>query len=219
VQPPQTSCSCSLVALCAFWCAVNGTPSAASARDHAHLDLRPKIVESTSLWGADTPLQKYTLSAALLRAPDLFAPPQRRNLHLEVTPLLDSLLTVVRQVGIPVEPIHGAAAGRVLGVSASFRVREDLPAVTIYARQRSPELFGAFYPTRRGVSWAAVWPVRRVTLRLQGGSDSELGYFAVGGVEWRHPERPLAIGLGVPMNLRGRGGGVGGVVVFRMKFH
>jgi hypothetical protein len=58
--------------------------------------------------------------------------------------------------------------------------------------------------------------VSRYTLRLEAGEDSELGYFGIAGVQWVDPHRPLAIGIGVPMNLRNANGGVGLVLQLRM---
>ena len=53
-------------------------------------------------------------------------------------------------------------------------------------------------------------------MRLEAGEDSELGYYGIAGVQWVDPHRPLAIGIGVPINLRSADGGVGLVVQLRM---
>ncbi len=142
---------------------------------------------------------------------------RHRDLHLEITPFLNGLVDMAQRCGIPIQPIHGTAAGHLTGVTGSFKVSEDLPAISFYAREHSPELFGAFSSSRRGISWSVAWPLQQFTFRLQGGNDSELGYLAVGGVEWTHPAKPVAIGIGMPMNLHG-GGQVGGVVMLRVKF-
>ena len=68
------------------------------------------------------------------------------------------------------------------------------------------------------MTWAVTWPIAPFTLRLQGGQDSEFGNYAIGGLEWQHPTRRLAVGLGLPVNLHNARGGFGGVLQFRMQF-
>ena len=48
------------------------------------------------------------------------------------------------------------------------------------------------------------------------GEDSEFGYFAIAGAQWVHPRYPLAIGIGVPVKLRGARGPLSAVLQVRM---
>jgi len=173
--------------------------------------------EATQLLNDTIALPRYTLLAAILGPPRSVRLRTRRNLRLEITPLVDGLVDFIREAGVPVKPIRSSSAERPLGISASFKMGEDMPAISFYARDCSPELFGAFYPVRSGVTWAVMLPVQRFTLRLQGGNDSEFGYFAIAGVEWRHRARPLAAGIGFPINLRNAAGDIGVVFQLRMK--
>jgi hypothetical protein len=134
--------------------------------------------------------------------------------RLDLSPLLIGITQFLRDRGIPLQTEHDREGDDAIGVSASFSVRRDLPSVRFEAGD-PVESFGAFYA--EGFRCAFVWPARVVSLRLEAGEDSELGYFAVAGTQWAHPKRPLALGLGIPMNLRDAEGDVGLILQFRMK--
>ncbi len=216
--PPQPKRSCSwFLCLLAAFCTLGERPAAAGDTLSGPPELRLAIRESALLFGDTSRVPNETLLMAILASSRFTGRPRPRHLRLEVTPFLDELMNLAREAGVPVRKVEDSSAKHLLGISTSFKMHEDLPAVTLYARDSSPELFGAFYPVRRGVTWAVIWPLQRVTIRLQGGDDSEFGNFAIAGVEWRHPARPVAAGIGVPMSLRNARGDVGVIFQFRMK--
>src|SRR5512139_799661 len=108
-------------------------------------------------------------------------PPKRYRLN--VAPLFDDFVSLVRDAGIPLKAVHDPRNARRLGVSASFNLGEGLPALTVHAGKAVPELFGAF-SAGHSFSWGAVWPIHQFTLRLEGGNHSEFGYFAIAGAQW-----------------------------------
>ena len=218
MHAPRTSCCWSLVVAGVLCSSLERSPAAASDSIRTGPELFLGHEESLHPVEPATGDRWYSLLSVMPATSDATDGPRRRDLRLEMTPLVDGIIDAVRQSGIPIQPIHGASAAHLIGVSVSFKVSEDLPAISFYARERSPELFGAFYPARRGVSWSLVWPVRQFSFRLQGGNDSEFDYLAIAGIEWSHRIKPLAIGVGMPMmNLHGAGH-VGGVVLLRLKF-
>jgi hypothetical protein len=135
---------------------------------------------------------------------------------LDLSPMLVGFTQFLRQHGIPLRTEHDHRSNDAIGVSASFSIRRDLPAVRFEAGDPI-ESFGAFYA--QGFRCAFVWPVRNLSLRLEAGEDSELGYFAVAGTQWEHRKRPLALGFGIPMNLRDARGDVGLILQLRMKLN
>ncbi len=100
---------------------------------------------------------------------------------------------------------------------AAFSVGRDVPAVSFHLGDRPVEPLGAFYSAERGFRCALVWPIERFTLRLEGGEDSEFGYYGIAGVQWVDRKRRLAIGAGVPMNLRDAEGDVGLILQIRLR--
>lgn len=138
--------------------------------------------------------------------------------HLDVAPLFDDFVALVRDAGVPLRAVQDPRSERRLGVSASFHLGEGLPALAFHVGQSVPDLFGAF-SAAHSFSWGAIWPVHQFTLRLEGGSHSEFGYFAIAGAQWSAASRPLAIGIGVPIALRNANGRTGVLVQLRMKFH
>lgn len=141
---------------------------------------------------------------------------ERRKSGLDLSPILIGFTQFLRDHGIPLRTEHDRKGDDAIGVSASFSLRRDLPAIRFEAGD-PVDSFGAFYA--EGFRCAFVWPVRAFSLRLEAGEDSDLGYFAVAGTQWTHPERPLAFGIGIPMNLRDAEGAVGLVAQFRMKLN
>lgn len=143
--------------------------------------------------------------------------PSNNKFHLDVAPLFDDFVALVRDAGIPLQAVHDPRNAHRLGVSASFNLGEGLPRLAFHIGESVPELYGAF-STGRSFSWGAIWPMHQFTLRLEGGSHSEFGYFAIAGAQWSAASRPLAIGIGVPLALRNANGQTGVLVQFRMKF-
>ena len=139
--------------------------------------------------------------------------------HIDLSPAVDEIFGFLHRHGVPLQEQLDEHGKGPIGVYADFHVSPDAPPVKFHLGDRSPEPIGAFYSSHHGFRCAVVWPVDRFTLRLEAGDDSELGYFGIAGVQWVDPHRPLAIGLGVPMNLNGANGSVGFVVQLRMKLN
>lgn len=156
----------------------------------------------------------YTLAMALLDGREFDA---ARGLDLDLSPLLKLMASFLRDHGVAAVEHHHPKKKDAVAVSASFGVGARLPALRVQFGDRSPEPFGAFYSGNKGVRWALIWPMRRFTLRIEGGQDSEFGYFGIAGAQWVHPTRPMAFGFGIPMNLRNVRGDVGVIAQFRMK--
>jgi hypothetical protein len=138
------------------------------------------------------------------------------RLRLDISPLLDGMTDFLRRNGVPVERQRDTGQGHTLGVTASFRVREDLPAMTFELSDHSVEPFGAFYGNE-GFRAGLVMPVGRFTLRVEGGEDSEFGAYGIAGAQWKHATRPLAVGLGLPIHMRNADGIVGLLLQVRAK--
>jgi hypothetical protein len=136
---------------------------------------------------------------------------------IDVSPAIDAIFGFFNQHGLPLREQRDEEGNGPVGVLASFGVGHDLPAVNFNLGDRSVEPLGAFYSAERGFRCAVVWPVERFTLRLEGGEDSEFGYYGIAGMQWVHPRLPLALGMGVPMNLRDAKGDVGVILQFRMR--
>lgn len=152
---------------------------------------------------------------------DIGPPVRRDRLHqrlgIDASLVVDSVLGFFRRRGVPLRRQHDERGGGLVGVRAAFAVGRDLPPLSFNLGDRPVEPLGAFYSARRGFRCAVVWPVERFTLRLEGGEDSEFGYFGIVGVQWLSQRLPLAIGVGVPMNLRDAEGDIGAIVQLRMR--
>lgn len=142
---------------------------------------------------------------------------EHHKVGLDLSPLIDQLTACIRGYGLPLREYRDASGRKPVAVSASFSVRDNLPPVNIQLGDRTLEPFGAFYASHKGARWAVVWPVDQFSVRLEGGEDSEFGYYGIAGAQWTHPTRPLACGFGVPMNLHNADGAVGVIFQFRMK--
>jgi hypothetical protein len=91
--------------------------------------------------------------------------------------------------------------------------------VNFHLADRCPEALAAFYSSGRGLSWAFIWPSDRFTLRLEGGSRSEFGSYAIAGAQWNHPRLPFAIGIGVPVRMKNADGLIGAILQVRAKLN
>jgi len=140
---------------------------------------------------------------------------QHPRLRLDLDPLFNEVLRMVRDIGIPLQRYRDPLHTRAIGVTASFRLGEDFPAVSFHVADRAPAALDAFYSGGHGLRWAFVWPVGQFTMRLEGGDRSEFGYLAVAGAQWNHPRLPLAVGLGLPVRLRNAEGEIGVILQLR----
>jgi hypothetical protein len=136
--------------------------------------------------------------------------------QLDVAPILDGIFGFLNHHGVPLHPQTDENGHGPVGVYADFSVGRDMPAVSFHLGDRPMERIGAFYSNDRGFRCAVTYPIQHFTVRLEGGEDSELGYYGIAGLQWLDPRRPLAVGIGVPMNLRDTERGIGVVVQLRM---
>lgn len=141
----------------------------------------------------------------------------RQRLGIDLSPLIDGVFGFFNQHGVPLRQQLDEEGDDLVGVQAAFSVGDGLPAVNFNLGDRPVEPLGAFYSAERGFRCAVVWPVDRFTVRLEGGEDSEFGYYGIAGVQWVHPRLPLAAGVGIPMNLKDADGDVGVIMQFRMR--
>lgn len=144
-------------------------------------------------------------------------PRLRQRLGLDLSPAIDGIFAFFNRHGLPLRQQLDEEGDDIVGVQAAFSVGDDLPAVSFNLGDRPVEPLGAFYSAERGFRCAVVWPIDRFTIRLEGGEDSELGYYGIAGLQWLHPRLPLAAGIGIPMNLRDAEGDVGLIMQFRMR--
>ncbi|MGE3500094.1 MAG: hypothetical protein AB7N53_19710 [Candidatus Binatia bacterium] len=154
-------------------------------------------------------------------------PRPMQSYDVDLDPVLDNVLSLLGSVGIPLREDRALAGRDGIAFSAAFRVNPNVPSVRFHVGDCGP--FDAFYADR-GFRWALTWPLpikRSFSLQLQGGEDNEFGSWAIGGIQWRHAELPLAVGIGIPVALGGSSdeprhgprrssGGIGGLVQFRM---
>jgi len=214
MSPRCNIAGCLIVVFTALLCLVS-RPAPAEDELRSVPDLRFTNFEANHIL---TSSEDSSLSfTELLQAAPLPSKRQRRRHRLNIDPILHGLLELVREAGVPLDDYRDKRRGSLVGVSASFRVADDIPPVHFHLGERSPEPLGAFYSTDSDVSWAFSIPVRQFTFRLEGGDESEFGYYAIAGTHWHHPERPLAVGVGIPMQLRDAEGKVGLVCQFRMQ--
>lgn len=141
----------------------------------------------------------------------------RQRLGIDLSPLIDETLHFFRRHGVPLRAQRDEDGGGPVGVMAAFSVGDGSLPVSVHLGDRPLEPIGAFYAPERGFRCAVVWPLDRFTLRLEGGEDSAFGYYGIAGVQWVHPTRPLAVGVGVPLNLRDADGGVGVILQLRLR--
>jgi len=195
-------CACLVTLAC---CATRGE---AAAQSFPGLRPNPLVVLSAN------GLARRDLHRETLRLnPD--AAPSATDVQLDGA--LDSTLALLHRVGVPLRPDHVLAGDDGIAFSAAFRLRGDLPSVTFHVGDRGP--FDAFYANDGGFRWALTWPLHfldRFALHLEGGEDSEFGTFAIADLQWRHPRRPLVIGIGVPMELAHADGSLGVLCQMRM---
>lgn len=200
-----------LVLLGCTWCwALPGT-----AQDTVPTLLLP-AAETSRDWYSERRAPSRDLGNLALLAPLDEMRPRRRRARLDLSPFAHEILNFLRAHGLPLEEQRDEHGKGPVGVYADVSVGEDLPAVSFHLGDRPIEPLGAFYPGKKGFRCAVVWPIERFTLRIEGGEDSEFGYFGIAGVQWVHPRWPFAAGIGVPVNLRDADGDIGVIFQFRM---
>lgn len=142
---------------------------------------------------------------------------RRKRFRLDVEPFVADVLHVIRDIGIPLRGYRDPKSARTIGVTASFGVGEEFPAIGFHLADRAPDVLTAFYRGGKGLSWGFVWPVGQLMIRFEGGKGSEFGSLAIAGAQWNHPELPLAVGVGVPLRMKDAEGEIGVIVQVRAR--
>jgi hypothetical protein len=137
------------------------------------------------------------------------------RMRMDIGPIFRGIGNFLRRQGVAVEERRRPNGKKTAGISATFRPLTEWSPVSFQVGDGSLEPFDAFY--NDGLRWALVWPVRRFTLRFEGGEESEFGSYGIAGAQWKDPERKIAVGLGFPMRLRNADGEFGVIVQLRMK--
>lgn len=153
------------------------------------------------------------LARFAMRAPLGEPPPSRYR--LDVAPLIDEAVAFLRSQGIPLRNESDRPGVDGVLVSASFRVRDDLPAIGFHAGSENPDPRDAFYARESDASVAFILPFDEFQFRIEGGDDSNFGYYGIGGVQWQPRGKGLVAGIGVPVRLRNAKGDAG--VVFQVR--
>jgi hypothetical protein len=141
------------------------------------------------------------------------APP----MTIDLAPLLDGILGALHEHGIPLHQDGLLSGDDAIVFTASFQLDPTLPPMQLHIGDSAP--FDAFYANDGGFRFALAWALpraRQFALHLGAGEDSEFGNWAIVGVQWRHPSRPFAIGLGMPVALSNADGPVGVVCQLRL---
>ena len=201
-----------LLIACVWWAAPGLAEEVGGAGNAAQLwlggDVREFLLATRSV-----PVRDWTALAAG-EPGDVHG--RRRRPHLDLSPFAREILGFLRRHGLPLNEQRDENGRGPIGVYADVNIGEDLPAVSFHLGDRPIEPLGAFYTAEKGFRCALVWPIDRFTLRVEAGEDSEFGYFGIAGVQWVHPTKPLAAGIGIPMNLRDENGEIGVIFQFRM---
>jgi hypothetical protein len=215
-QGTERDCYRVALGLIIWWsCSVVGPALAADDNDIE----RSRLFEaSRDMLRGDRSLRGRDLGQVVFTTPDGRGPVVERN-RIDVSPVLDEIFGFLHRHGVPLQEQRDDEGNGPVGVYADFSVGRDVPAVSFHLGDRPIEPLGAFYSNERGFHCAVVWPISHFTLRFEGGEDSEFGYYGIAGVQWLDPHRPLAIGIGLPMNLRNADGDIGFILQLRMKLN
>lgn len=161
----------------------------------------PLVHEPATHFASLASLRRDLYREALNLSPEL---QPARDYDVDLNPVLDNVLGYVHAVGIPLRPDGELAGKDGIAFSASWQVRPDMPTVNFHIGDTGP--LDAFYANDGGFRWALTWLLQgsgHVALHVEGGEDSEFGTWAIAGVQWRDPRRPLAVGVGVPVSMTG----------------
>ncbi len=159
-------------------------------------------------------LQQQEFLAHLLSAARLL-PRKKKRRSLDLTPLANMAIAYLKESGVPIVEQRDKK-NRPIAVSAQFSIAGDVPDVKLHLGDRPAEPLGAFYPSKKGFRFSVVYPMDNLSLRLEGGDDSEFGSLAVAGLSWVHPSKRFAAGLGLPVKLKHAEGDFGAIFQFRM---
>jgi hypothetical protein len=175
----------------------------------------PVLEASRDLLRAERPFRGRDLGAAVFTTPEGRRPEALRG-EIDVSPFIDEVFGFFHRHGLPLQPQNDDDGTGPIGIYGNFSIGRDMPAVSFHLGDKPIEPLGAFYSSERGFRCSVVFPIKRFTLRLEAGEDSEFGYYGIAGVQWVHPTKPIAIGFGLPMNLQNAEGDIGLILQFRM---
>jgi len=136
---------------------------------------------------------------------------------VDLQPALDGILGFFGRHGFPLHEDADPTGDGGISFSATVNLNEQLPSLYFNIGDHGP--LDAFYANDGGFRFALKWPLLfapQFALHLGGGEDSEFGNWAILGLQWRDPHRPLAIGVGMPVALKNADGDVGVVCQLRM---
>jgi hypothetical protein len=139
------------------------------------------------------------------------------RVSVDLGPVVNGALEFLQHHGIPLRHDQELSGEHGFVFSAAFQFDETLPPMDLHIGDGGP--LDAFYANEGGFRLALEWTVpwfSPLALNVAAGEDSEFGNWAIAGVQWRHPRRPLAIGLGMPVALSNADGDIGVVCQFRM---
>ena len=85
----------------------------------------------------------------------------------DFSPLADQLLSYLQDKGLPLQEQRDAKGRGPIGVTASFNIGEELPAVGFRSGGRPIGPLGAFYSPEKGFRCAVVWPIDRFSFLVQ----------------------------------------------------
>jgi len=176
-------------------------------------DLRDSAALAVGLGAQQVGLRQDGLLGRLLAAPGA---ERRKRQTVDLSPLAEAAIRCVRGWGVPLVEQRNAK-GSPVAVSARFSPAEDMPALNLHIGGGGPEPFGAFFPREKGFRLSITYPVRRFTLRVEAGEDSEFGNVAIAGLQWVHPNQRFAVGFGMPVRMSNSDGAIGAVLQVRLK--
>lgn len=147
---------------------------------------------------ADEP-RLFLTSSAVLRSLLLTPRAPAEEQTLDLAPLVRQATAILSGYGIPLREDRELAGPDGIALAATFVLSDELPPLHMRVGDRAP--LGAFYADE-GFRWALSFSPQalpQLALHLEGGEHSEFGHAAIGGVQWRSPDRAIAVGLGVPL--------------------
>ena len=144
-------------------------------------------------------------------------PSSGRRVSVDLGPVIGGALGLLQEHGFPLhyDPELSGDSGFVF--SATFNLDETLPPMRFHIGDGGP--LDAFYANEGGFRLALAWTLpfaKQLALNVAAGEDSEFGNWAIAGLQWRDPHRPLVIGLGMPVALSNADGDIGLVFQIRM---
>ena len=141
----------------------------------------------------------------------------RTRSSVDLGPVVNGALAFVQKHGFPLQFDPELSGENGFVFSAAFQFDPTMPPMQLHIGDGGP--LDAFYANEGGFRLALGWTLpwaKQLALNLAAGEDSEFGNWAIAGVQWRDPKRPLAIGIGMPVALSNADGDIGVICQLRM---